>query len=80
MKVRVIYFSSLKEKLKISSEDIDFDGETLKDLKDEISSIHPDVSELLDRSIFAVNEEYCDLNKKIKSEDIIAVIPPVSGG
>jgi len=81
MKVKVLYFSSIKDKIKRRSEEIDIKeglsvGEFIQILKD----IHPEISDSLDNVMIAVNEEYVDNSYILKEKDIIALIPPVSGG
>lgn len=34
----------------------------------------------LNKFAFAVNESYAELSTKIKDSDVVAIIPPVSGG
>ena len=40
----------------------------------------PSQRALLQRSALAVNEEYASLDDVVSEQDVIAVIPPVSGG
>lgn len=80
MKVKVLYFSSVKDKLGIQAEEIEFEGCTVADLKLFLAEKHPQIKENLEKVMFAVNEEYSNLNKNLKDGDTIAIIPPVSGG
>jgi len=81
MRIKVLYFSSIKDKLKKASEEIEIsEGKTIKDLKEYLSEKYPDIKNILDKSMFAVNEEYKAETYSLENGDIVAIIPPVSGG
>lgn len=80
MKVKILYFSSVKDKIGIQSEEVEFEGKTVADLKQFIVEKYPQLRENLEKVMFAVNEEYAKLTTNLKNGDTIAVIPPVSGG
>ncbi|MBU2996524.1 MoaD/ThiS family protein [Cellulophaga baltica] len=52
---------------------------TVKELKDVLVVLFPEFNKLSSLAI-AVNSEYADENVFLKSNDEIAIIPPVSGG
>ncbi|WP_111709036.1 molybdopterin converting factor subunit 1 [Lutibacter citreus] len=52
---------------------------SVKDLKKFLQSHYANLNNLNDFAI-AVNEEYANDNLLLKDNDIIAIIPPVSGG
>ncbi|WP_293444209.1 molybdopterin converting factor subunit 1 [Persephonella sp.] len=81
MKVKVLYFSSIKDRLKKNNEFFEIEeNSTVSDLIKEIQKKYPDLSENLKNIMIAVNEEYADIQKKLKNGDTVALIPPVSGG
>ncbi len=81
MTIKVLYFSSIKDKLKKSSEQINIpEGATLKDLIKLLKEKYPEIQENLDKAMFAINEEYAEKDTVLKDGDTVAVIPPVSGG
>lgn len=81
MKIKVLYFSSLKDKLRKSSEEIRLkDGFTVSNFINYLKGMYPETSENLDNIMVAVNEEYKDKSYVLKDGDIVALIPPVSGG
>ncbi|ACD65870.1 MAG TPA: molybdopterin converting factor subunit 1 [Sulfurihydrogenibium sp.] len=80
MKVKVLYFSQVKDKIGKNEEEIEFEGKTLKDLVDVLAKKYPDIKEILKRSMFAVNESYETMDYNLQDNDMIAIIPPVSGG
>ncbi|MDQ7039248.1 MAG: molybdopterin converting factor subunit 1 [Aquificota bacterium] len=77
--LKVMYFSVLRERIGKSEEEIEFRG-TVGDLKKLLKEKHPEVSDLIDRVRFAVNEEYVEEGYKLKGDERVALIPPVSGG
>ena len=81
MKIKVLYFSSIKDKLKKKEDILDIsENTTLEDVISFLKEKYPEIAESLDKSMFAVNEEYADKDKILKEGDTVAVIPPVSGG
>jgi molybdopterin synthase sulfur carrier subunit len=80
MKVKVLYFSQVKDKVGKNEEEIEFEGKTLKDLVDVLVNKYPNIEDILKRSMFAVNESYETMDYNLQDNDIIAIIPPVSGG
>ncbi len=81
MKIKILYFSSIKDKLKKASEEIDIkENSTVEDLVTALKEKYPDISQNLDRVMIAVNEEYTEKSTKLKEGDTVALIPPVSGG
>jgi len=58
---------------------IEIQGTTVGELRRELSERYPELSDL--KSLFiAVNNDYADDDRLLKSTDEIALIPPVSGG
>lgn len=80
MRVKILYFSSVRDKIGLPSEEIDFNGKTLNDLKNTLIKKYPQIRENLEKVMFAINQEYADLNASLKDGDTVAIIPPVSGG
>ncbi|RMA96007.1 molybdopterin converting factor subunit 1 [Hydrogenothermus marinus] len=81
MKIKLLYFSSIKDKLKKSSEELEIkDNSSINDLINILKEKYPQISQNLDNVMFAVNEEYQDKEYILKDGDNVAVIPPVSGG
>ena len=81
MKVKVLYFSSIKDKLKKSSEEFEIkEGTTISEFLNILKSKYPEISKSFESSMFAVNEEYVEQSFSLKEGDTVAIIPPVSGG
>ncbi len=81
MKIKVLYFSSLKDKLGKNMEDIDLpENSTVEDLISTLKEKYSEISDSLDNVMLALNEEYVEKNTPVKDGDTVALIPPVSGG
>ncbi len=81
MKIKVLYFSSIKDKLKKNQETIELEQSiSLADLISNLKQKYPEISKNLDNVMVAVNEEYVDKDYSLKEGDVVALIPPVSGG
>jgi molybdopterin synthase sulfur carrier subunit len=81
MKIKILFFSSIKDKLKKNSDEIEVQDEISVDqLLNILKEKYPDISDRLDNVMIAVNEEYKDKDYKLKEGDVVALIPPVSGG
>ena len=81
--VKVLYFASLKDKLGKETEEFEVeDGMTLKSLINQIKTKNNSIAKLLEGHsfLFAVNQEIANLETVLKSDDEIAVLPPLSGG
>jgi molybdopterin converting factor subunit 1 len=56
------------------------DGATVEDLRARIGEEHPLVRPLLSAAVTAVDEEYVPASHELHDGDVVALIPPVSGG
>ena len=78
MKIRIKAFGMAREILGGTTE-IDFEGITVKDLRDELHALYPDLISLASIMV-AVNQQYASDDIHLKATDEIVLIPPVSGG
>lgn len=53
---------------------------SIKELKLKLEQIKPQAATVLNASRFAVNDEFVNMDFKIKEDDDIAILPPASGG
>ena len=53
---------------------------SIEALKNKLEQIKPQAAAVLNSSRFAVNDEFVNLDFKIKEDDSISVLPPSSGG
>jgi len=77
--MKLLYFSILKERLKAEFEEIEFSGK-VSELRRFLIEKYPEFEDIIKVSMFAVNYEYVGEDFELKGEEVVAVIPPVSGG
>ena len=53
---------------------------SVQELKQKLEEIKPSAAPVLNACRFAVNNEFVDLDFKIKEDDYISILPPASGG
>lgn len=81
MQTRVLLFAALREAAGARELLVDVpDGATVADVRTCLVAQHPRLAPLLDRAAAAVNEEYVTLDQPLRAGDVVALIPPVSGG
>lgn len=81
MRVEVLYFAVVRERLKRDSESLELgDGARLGDAWRELEARHPELAALRPAIKVAVNEEFAAAERVLADGDVIALIPPVAGG
>jgi molybdopterin converting factor subunit 1 len=81
MRVRVLYFAVLREKLKLEQETIDLSGAcTVGDAVTTIAGLHPEVAGLMSQVQTAVNRSVVPAAQVLQDGDELALLPPVAGG
>jgi len=81
MKIRVKAFAAVREILGYREREMELrDGSSVGDVFGILSISFEELGEMKDSLIFAVNEEYCDEERVLDNNDILAILPPVSGG
>jgi len=53
---------------------------SVQELKQKLEEIKPSAAVVLNACRFAVNDEFVNLDFKIKEDDNISILPPASGG
>ncbi|WP_380570211.1 molybdopterin converting factor subunit 1 [Staphylococcus hyicus] len=77
--MKIIYFAEIKELLNRTEDHFHFDyGVTVEDLKTHLYQTYPVIQGK--KFQVAVNEEFVQADEVIKPHDVVALIPPVSGG
>jgi len=80
MKINVLFFGILKDIVKKSTLEIEVaENATTDVLKTSLLQRYDGLQQFSNFSI-AVNEEYADANYVLQNNDVVALIPPVSGG
>lgn len=76
--IDVLFFAELQEAAGSEKVAVEADGLTLTELKNNLLNTYGLNS--LDKAMIAVNEEYAQPDAVLKTGDVVAFIPPVSGG
>ncbi len=81
MKVTVLYFGIVRERLGLRDEAVELsDGATVADLLENLERRH-DLAGMRSGVLrVAVNRDYVDSTGVLSDNDEVAIIPPVSGG
>jgi molybdopterin converting factor subunit 1 len=81
MRVQVLYFAVLRERLRLDGEALDLPGDsTVEAARAAIASLHPEIAPLLSRTQSAVNRALVVPTHTLCDGDELALIPPVAGG
>ncbi|HVM96822.1 MAG TPA: molybdopterin converting factor subunit 1 [Candidatus Acidoferrales bacterium] len=81
MTIRVLFFASLRERLRRSEDRCSLaEGATVDDLWEVLCQQYPQLIPLARSIRFAVNREYVKASQALADNDEVALIPPVSGG
>jgi molybdopterin converting factor subunit 1 len=81
MRVRVLYFGMLKDLAGKSSDTLELnEGTTVGDVLARLELQMPALKKALGSIAVAVNQQYAGADVKLKSDDEVALLPPVSGG
>jgi len=81
MRVRVLFFGVLKDLVGKSSDSLDLpDAALVRDVLAHYLSEFPRMRESVASLAVAVNQEYAGRETTLKSDDEVALFPPVSGG
>ena len=81
MKVDVLYFAVLRERIQLDHETVELAaGATVHDARAAIAARHPSVAALLPGVQFAVNRVVAADTQTLADGDELALLPPVAGG
>jgi molybdopterin converting factor subunit 1 len=81
MRVTVLYFAVLRERLGIDEESLDLaDGARVRDAIAALGEKHAPIATLRTKFRVAVNQDFADDDHVLAEGDELALIPPVAGG
>lgn len=81
MKVRIKLFAILRERAGLSEVSKEIaEGSTVADLWRQLQREHPKLDVPGIRLLYAVNQNYVGLDHKLRDNDEVVFVPPVSGG
>jgi sulfur-carrier protein len=76
--IKLLFFAELEEIVGSRELTIEMTEMTVSEVKEYLKEQFPTLP--IDRAMMAVNEEYVKETDVVKANDIVAFIPPVSGG
>ncbi|MCE7794901.1 molybdopterin converting factor subunit 1 [Salipaludibacillus sp. CUR1] len=79
MSIRILLFAELEEKVGTRQIEIDGTEMTAGEVRNTLLEKYPEVS-AFNSAMMAINEEYADDQDVVREGDLVAFIPPVSGG
>jgi len=81
MRVRVLFFGVLKDVVGKPADSVDLaDGASIRHLLAHYEAQIPQLKDSLPSLAIAVNQQYASPDTKLKADDEVALLPPVSGG
>lgn len=82
MKVRVEFYGRLREVAGVPGREVRLDGDqpTVGDLADRLREEAPSLADELEGVAFAVGDRLVDRDRALASDEVVGVLPPVSGG
>ncbi|MES1206979.1 MAG: molybdopterin converting factor subunit 1 [Pseudomonadota bacterium] len=81
MRIEVLYFAIVRERLKLDHETVELPGQaTVGDARAAIGARHPSIASLLPRVQAAVNRSWVPDEHPLADGDELALLPPVAGG
>lgn len=78
--ITIKFFAGIAEKLNKQELVLDKQELTVAELRKWLVAEYPELTDELNRAMIAVNEEFAEEETNIVSNDVVAFIPPVSGG
>jgi MoaE-MoaD fusion protein len=81
MRVRVLFFGMLKDLTGMASEALELPaGASVRDVLAHYEAQYPRLKQVSSSLALAVNQQYASPETKLKPDDELALLPPVSGG
>ncbi len=77
--IELLFFAQLQEIVGSSKLTIDTSNISVSEIKEKYLAKY-EMNDLLSQAMIAVNEEYSTEDTVVSSGDVVAFIPPVSGG
>lgn len=80
MRVKIKFFSTLREVVDTAELDLDVSAETVGELWSQLTLQFPKLSQFSASRAMAINHEYAQAEQELRAGDEVAFFPPVSGG
>jgi molybdopterin converting factor subunit 1 len=79
--ISVMYFAVFRERINAAEQQVELpSGATVSDLLRHLASQHPIIEQLAGHYRIAVNQAFATNETTLNDLDVVALIPPVSGG
>ena len=79
--IKVLLFGAAADRAGTRETEIPVDeGVTLAEIWPQLAEMHPGLAPMRDTLAFAINGEYARGDAGVSPGDVVAVLPPVSGG
>jgi len=81
MQIRVLYFQMIRQLTGCAEERVELPGDAK--VSDAIAALvesHPELEKVRGSLLYAVNEEWAAKSQPLSEGDVLALMPPVSGG
>jgi sulfur-carrier protein len=81
-RIKLLYFAALKERLGRDSDEVELPPDVIRvaDLAGFLPTVRPRLSGALAGVRIAVGEEFASPERELHEGDVVALLPPVSGG
>ncbi len=76
--VKVKLFANFREV--VGRKEIEIDAEDIQNLLKILAKKYPKLEDLYNYAIIMINGKVAKENVKLKKDDVVAILPPVSGG
>lgn len=80
MKVKVRFFASLRDITKLDHIDLNVESNSIESLLQTLCGKYPELNNYTNSIRIAVNSAYSEKNQNLNENDVVALIPPTSGG
>ncbi|KAJ1401505.1 Molybdopterin synthase sulfur carrier subunit, partial [Ochromonadaceae sp. CCMP2298] len=81
MKIKVMFFAAARELTGETETVLELaEGSTTQVIPETLQEMFPELDITRDRMSLAVNQVYCREPVALKEHDVVAVLPPISGG
>jgi sulfur-carrier protein len=81
-RIQLLYFAALRERMGIAAEDVDLPDEIgdVRALRGWLEATRPNLRGVLGSVRVAVGDEFAALDRRLDGGEVVALLPPVSGG
>jgi molybdopterin synthase sulfur carrier subunit len=81
-RIQLLYFAALRERMGTGAEEVDLPGEVtdVRALRAWLEANRPQLRGVLGSVRVAVGDEFAALDRPLGAGEVVALLPPVSGG